>query len=214
MKSLRCLDAKRLQNFCIEKEIEWVFNPPTASHMGGIWERQIRTIRKVLCGVLKNCRLTDEILQTVFCEVESIVNNRPLTKVSDDVNDLSTLTPNHFLMFQDGPKPIPGVFNQSDMLKKRWRYVQHLSNQFWKRWIREYLPQLQRRSKWLEKERNVKVGDLVLICDENTPRSLWPLGLVVETSLGRYNMVRSVKVRTKSNIFTRPITKIVMLEEC
>ena len=60
----------------------------------------------------------------------------------------------------------------------------------------------------------MKVGDLVLICDENTPRSLWPLGLVVETSLGRDNMVRSVKVRTKSNIFTRPITKIVMLEEC
>ena len=69
-------------------EIEWVFNPPLASHHGGAWERMIRTVRIILVALLyiySNTRLTDEILHTVFCEVECIVNSRPITKCSDDV---------------------------------------------------------------------------------------------------------------------------------
>ena len=60
---------------------------------------------------------------------------------------------------------------------------------------------------------NVKNGDVVLICDENTPRSLWPLGLVIEAKQSRDGLVRSVKVRTQSNVLVRPVTKVVMLEE-
>ena len=91
---MKNLDGGRIQAYGVQNEIEWSFNPPHASHMGGIWERLIRTVRKVLTGLLKDCRLTDEILETLFCEAESIVNNHPLTKMSDDVNDMTTLRPN------------------------------------------------------------------------------------------------------------------------
>ena len=60
--------------FFLQKEIRWRFNPPHASHMSGAWERPIRTVRKVLSGLLKEQVLDDEGLQTLLCEVESTIN--------------------------------------------------------------------------------------------------------------------------------------------
>ena len=77
-------DDGKVKGHLLQKEIKWEFNPPAASHMGGIWERQIRTVRKVLNVILKEQTLDDERLSTLFCEVESIVNGRPLTVLSDD----------------------------------------------------------------------------------------------------------------------------------
>ena len=67
--------------------IEWNRNVPTASHMGGVWERQIRTVRGVLSSILRShTRLLDnESFCTLMAEVEAIVNSRPLTL--EDVND-------------------------------------------------------------------------------------------------------------------------------
>ena len=180
--------------------------------MGGIWERMIRTVRKVMTAIMKGCRLTDEVLETVFCEAESIVNSRPLTKVSEDVNDMSALTPNHLLLLREGPKLIPGTYRKEDMYRKRWRFIQHLADQFWRRWIKEYVPTLQRRTKWMDEKSNLKKGDLVLICDECTPRNVWPMGLVVEANVGRDGLTRSVRIKTKSTELVRPITKVVLLE--
>ena len=87
-----------------------------------------------------------------------------------------------------------------------------MADQFWRKWLKEYLPELQRRHKWLESRKNVKPGDLVLIVDENTPRSLWPLGIIVDVKYSRDGLVRTVRVRTKSTVLTRPVTKIVLLE--
>ena len=99
------------------------------------------------------------------------------------------------------------------MYRRRWKYVQFLANQFWKRWLLEYVPELQRRQKWCTKTDNVKVNDLVLLVNESTPRGLWPLGLVVEVNKGCDGLVRAVKVKTKSTTLLRPITKVVLLEE-
>ena len=105
-----------------------------------------------------------------------------------------------------------GISLPNDVFRARWRYVQYLTNLFWSKWTREYLPQLHRRSKWLMACRNVRVGDLMLIMDEHTPRSLWPLGLVIDVNVGRDGLVRSVRLKTKSTELVRPVTKIVFLE--
>ena len=206
------LDFKKIEAYGVEQNMEWKFNPPHASHMGGVWERMIRSIRRVLSAVLKNVRLTDEILVTLMAEVESIINGRPLTKLSEDPNDPTPLTPNHLLMLRGGPAPVPGKFSDADQYRKRWRFVQHLSNQFWSRWVKEYLPELQRRVKWQDAQTNLKVGDLVLLVDENVPRRLWPLGLIIQVHPGRDGLVRSVRVKTKSTTLVRPVTKVVSLE--
>ena len=146
------------------------------------WERMIRTVRRVLLSLLSSSpRMTDEILQTVMCEAESSVNSRPFTKSSEDINDDTPLSPNHLLLFRENSSMPWGIFHNSDTYRKHWRHVQHLSTQFWKRWIHEYLPELQRRQKWNNPLSNVKVGDLVLMLNESSPRGSWPLGLVIET---------------------------------
>ena len=213
-KAFREVNQAIVHDFAVSSNIEWKFNPPTGSHMGGIWERLIRSVRKVLLSLLLDTkqRLTDEILKTLFCEVESILNNRPITKLSSDPGDLTPLTPNHLLVMREGPRGPPGLFSETDMYRRRWRYIQHLTNQFWQRWVKEYLPELQRRQKWSKEKRNFKVNDLVLVCDEGTPRHLWPLALVEDVKEGRDGLVRSLRLKTKSTILVRPVTKVVLLE--
>lgn len=68
-----------------------MFNPPTE----GVWERLIRSVRKILSATLKLQTLDEEGLHTLLCEAEAIINSRPITKASSDPNDLEVLTPNH-----------------------------------------------------------------------------------------------------------------------
>ena len=201
-----------IMTYSAKTNVTWHFRPPSASHWGGIWERMIGIVRRIMPAILSNTRLTDEILETVFCEVESMINGRPLTKLNDSPDDLAPLTPNHLLLSQGNVSGPPWKFVEADMLRKRWRHVQHLANQFWRKWLRAYLPELQRRVKWTRECRNVAKHDLVIIADEMTPRNVWPLAIVKEVMTGRDGMVRSVKLRTTKNELVRPITKIVLLE--
>ena len=77
--------------------INWKFNPPSAPHHGGVWERLVRNFEHTFYAILDNRRLTDEILTTDFCLAEQSLNARPLVPASADATDLDALTPNHFL---------------------------------------------------------------------------------------------------------------------
>ncbi len=101
------------------------------------WERLIHLAKRVLSSTLRLQTLDDEGFHTILCEVEAILNSRPITKVSDDANDLKALTPNRILLLKSKLHLNPGLFCRDDLyMKRRWRQV-------WKRWLREYLPLLQ-----------------------------------------------------------------------
>lgn len=106
--ALQELDDTRLQNHLATKyNVDWITwrrNPPAASHMGGAWERQIRTIRSILKSLMHEFghAVDDESLRTLLTEVENIVNSRPLTFPSSDPQDLDPLTPNHILTNEVG----------------------------------------------------------------------------------------------------------------
>ena len=105
-----------------------------------------------------------------MCEVENIINSRPLTAVSNDVKDLQPLTPNMLLCLKEEQSLPPGTEDSFDVYSsKRWRRVQYLSNLFWKRWVKEYLPILQKRQKWTKFNPNFTDGDVVIIADDNLP---------------------------------------------
>ena len=192
----------------------WIFNPPAGSHHGGVWERQIRTIRSIARNLLKEQTLNEDCLQTFLCEIEAIVNNRPITKSSDDANDLEALTPNHLLLLKTKPNLPPGVFSKEDTYaRRRWRQVQYMTDLFWKRWLREYLPLLQERQKWLKPRRNFEVGDVALIVDDKAPRNSWPLGRVLEVIPDRKGFVRRLKIKTVTSTLDRPIDKLVLVLE-
>jgi hypothetical protein len=207
-------NQQKIHETLLQRNVKWVFNPPAGSHHGGVWERCIRSARKVMQSLIKEQTLHDEGLVTLMCEVEAILNGRPLTKVSDDPNDMEALTPNHLLLLQPGNNLPPGVFRKEDsLLHKRWRQVQYLANVFWRRWLKEYLPSLQERQKWGGVKRNFAVNDIVLVRDDNASRASWPLGRILEVYYNRRDgLVRSVKLKTKTSVLVRPIDKIVLLE--
>ena len=204
------LDVSMLQQFALSKGIEWIFNPPAASHFGGCWERCIRTFRKVW-RTMPTQRLDDEGLSTLFCEVESVLNSRPLTHVSDDNGNLEPLTPNHLPLLRGGGEGISGRFTDEQFSAKQWRRVQYLADQFWLRWRREYLPTLQRRQRWVAKSRNVEQGDVVLLIDEDVPRGHWRMGKVTQTFPSSDGLVRKVSLRTGGTVLTRPVHKLIVL---
>ena len=135
-----------------------------------------------------------------MCEVEAIMNGRPIAKVSDDARDPNALTPNHLLLAQSNPIFPPGVFTRSDVYsKRRWRQIQYLTDIFWKRWTREYLPLL--------------YICCMLLVDYSSPRNYWPMGRVLNVFPDKKGLVRSVRIQTKSSVFERPIDKLVLVLE-
>ena len=137
-----------IHNFLLQKQIKWIFNTPAASHHGGVWEHCIHSVQKILNSVIRQQTLDDESLTTFMCEVENIINSRPLTAVSNDVKDLQPLMPNMLLCLKEEQSLPPGTKDSFDVYSsKRWRRVQYLANLFWKRWVKKYLPILQKRQK-------------------------------------------------------------------
>ena len=207
--AFKSMNKDKVEAFLHDKGCEWHFNPPTASHFGGAWERLIRSVRRILRGVLRQQTITDEVLTTVLAEVESILNSRPLTEFSSDPKDKEPLTPNHLLLMKGGPST--PVYAETSYGRRRWLQVQYLASLFWKRWRREYLPLPQKRHKWNTPKENIRIGDLVLLADETTPRGKWPLGRVCNVFKSNDDKVRSVEVRIHNKVLKRPITKLCVV---
>ena len=157
--------------------------------------------------------LNDYTLQTVFTEVEAILNSRPLTRVSDDPDDLEPLTPNHFLLGRPSLKLITSTeYDIRSAPRQKWKQVQSISNQFWDRWSKEYLVTLTTRSKWFKTNVTPREGDLVMVLEKNLVRSQWTLGRINRAFKSDDGEVRKVEVKTRDGLYIRPMTKIAMLE--
>ena len=163
-------NQEKIYEFLLAKNIKWAFNPPAGSHHSGIWERCIRITHKVMKALLQDQPLDDEGLLTLLCEVESIINGPPLTKVSDDSRDTEALRPNHLLLLRSGPTLPPGAFVKDDsFFRRRWHHIQYLADVFWHHWMHEYLLALQERRKCNKASRNFALNDVVLVLYESTP---------------------------------------------
>ena len=212
-KQIAELNRTKIDDQMTQNHIIWEFNPPYASHRGGAWERMIRSCRTILKALAGEQLLTDEKLLTLVAEVEKIINDRPITTVSNDPNDPPALTPSMLLLMKNDKGLPQGLFNPRDVYAKRWwRQVQYLADVFWRRWIHEYLPSLQTRQKWQQPNRNIQKGDVVLVVDEKVPRGQWPLGRIIDVIEGRDGLVRSCMVKFRKTTLIKPITKLCPLE--
>ena len=197
--------------------ISWKKNPPVSSHMGGVWERMIKSIRNVLDAILKDhhARLNDESLHTLLVEAENIVNSRPLTLENLTDPDSEPLTANKLLTLKTKVvMPPPGVFQKEHIYcRKRWKAVQYMVNEFWDRWRKEYMVILQSRQKWSKTKRNFEVDDIVLVKEDKIPRNRWKIGRISELFQSGDGLIRSASVclsPCKTSLH-RPVTKLVLL---
>ena len=172
----------------------------------------IRSIRRILTALMTTQTLTDEILTTLMAEVEGIINSRPLVPVTMDSKNDEPLTPNHLLLLHGNPNLPPGLFEKGDCYgKRRWAQVQYLAEQFWSRWIGEFLPNLTLRQKWFKTINNLQVDDVVLLVESMQHRSKWLMGRVTAVFPDKKGKVRTVAVHTKNGTVVRPITKLCII---
>ncbi|XP_058817679.1 uncharacterized protein LOC131680988 [Topomyia yanbarensis] len=192
----------------------WTFIPPATPHMGGAWERLVRSVKQAIGSILDAPRKPDdETLETIVCEAEAMVNCRPLTYIPLESADQEALTPNHFLLGSStGVKVIPTEYvSTAATLRSSWKLAQHISNEFWKRWIKEYLSVITRRCKWFENPKDIQVGDLVLAVG-GVARNQWIRGRIVKVINGRDGKVRQALVQTTTGVLRRSVVQLAVLD--
>ena len=145
-------------------------------------------------------------------QVEAILNSRPLVPLSNDPNDLEPLTPGHFLI-GEALTTIPQVDVTSDKINRLSHYhrLQKLVQHFWRRWQSEVLANLQPRTKWKAGDPPVKVGDLVLLREENLPPMCWQLGRIIALFPGEDKVSRVAEVKTRHGSVRMAIRKLAKL---
>ncbi|XP_002741737.1 uncharacterized protein LOC100368009, partial [Saccoglossus kowalevskii] len=176
-----------------DKGIDWVFIPKRAPNYGGFYERLIGMTKNCLKKVIGHALVTKDELSTITCEIEAILNDRPLTHTSTNIADAQPLTPAHLLhgrLLTPLPQPIVDIDQISDLdfvpvsrteLTKRTEYLARLYQRFWQRWHKEYVLSLRERHRQnmnKNTENHIKIGDIVLVHNDNKKRLLWNLAVV------------------------------------
>nr|XP_049467020.1 uncharacterized protein LOC120956181 [Anopheles coluzzii] len=189
----------------------WNFNPPSATHMGGVWERMVRSVKEGMSALDDGRTINDETLLTTLAEVEFLINTRPLV-YQPQVSDSEALTPNHFLLrHSSGLKQhMRSCPDLSDALKSSYQRSMVLADGILERWLMEYFPTLNRRTKWRAENPSLRVGDLVFIAEGH--RKDWTRAQVEEVFTGSDGKVRQAIVRTaQCKRVKRPVAKLAKL---
>lgn len=191
-------------------ETTWHFIPPRSPHFGGLWEAGVKSFKHHFTRVIGEKILTYEELTIFATEVEGILNSRPLTSISSDPNDLIALTPAHFLIGDSITNmPEHNLLNLPSNRLSSWQQMQQMKQHFWVRWNKEYLHELTMRKKWHKGiNKNLEIGQLVTVRDENAPPMRWTLGRVIAIHPGKDNIVRVVTIKTMNGEYKRSVKNL------
>lgn len=194
--------------------INFHFIPAYSPHFGGLHEAGVKSTKYHLKRVLGDCKLTYEELNTLLVQIEAILNSRPITPLTSDANDMMPLTPGHFLVGRPLTSlPTPNYEDHSTHYLTRFQRIEQLRQHFWTRWSKEYVSELQLRTKWRTGESTLRMGSLVLIKDDNLPPLKWRLGRITAIFPGTDGIVRVAEVKTSTGSCRRAFSKICPLPE-
>ena len=209
-----------VRTYLNNRRIEWRFNLERAPWWGGFFERIVGCVKQCLKKTLAKARLSQEELATVLVEVECTLNSRPLTYEYNEIGE-EVLTPSH-LMFGGRINPLPDLVDEPEEAtggreySARFKYLSTRLENFWNRWIKEFLTREFHRNKGREPITAPEVGDVVLVEDENSKRCEWKMGIIVELVKGRDSIVRGAKLKLVSKgrpmYLSRPVQKLYPLE--
>lgn len=202
-----------IDNQLARSGIEWSFNPPLAPHFGGLWEAGVKSMKNHLYKNFSGESFTFEEMSTVLCSIEMCMNARLLCPLSADIDSVDALTPQHFLTSDTLTEELDGRDFRETPIKylSRWEKLKKAHQEVCFRYKNEYLSRMNQRPKNYSESRNFEVGQLVLLQDESSHCSSWPLGRIVITHPGKDGLVRVVSVQTRSGIKKRPIVKVYPL---
>lgn len=202
------------QGECNGMRVRWRFIAPRAPHQGGLWEAAVRSMKFHLYRVIGKQILNTEEWQTLLAQISAVLNSRPLMPISEDVEDLEYLTPQHLLTGGNAAMPVGHrLAEEPEALRNRYHLLQALLQGFWRRWQAEYVQSLQVRQKWTQQRRNIQVGDLVLLVEDDLAPSFWRTGRVQKVLPGPDGLVRNVRLKVvgAKKPWIRCVQKLVLL---
>ncbi|XP_058122817.1 uncharacterized protein LOC131264550 [Anopheles coustani] len=139
--------------------------------------------------------------------------DRPLTYIPLDDEEAAPITPNHILLgSSNGEKPRVTLDDSPSAVRSSWEAAQRNADHFWKLWVRDYLPILNRRTKWFHPVRPISEGDIVIIADKTAPRNQCLKGEVIKVAPARDGQVRRATVQTTAGVYERPASKLAILD--
>ncbi|XP_076660338.1 uncharacterized protein LOC143363666 [Halictus rubicundus] len=201
-----------VNHFITDKGISWHFMPALSPHFGGLWEAAVKSLKHHLKRVVGDELFTYEQFATFVTEIEAILNSRPLTPLSSDPNDPLSLTPGHFLIGTTITSVPEADFTASPNNRlSNWQHIQKVKQDFWKRWSKEYIQQLNVRAKWVKGSHDIKEGTVVILKDDRLPPLQWNLGRVLKIHPGTDDIIRAVTVQTSNGIYKRNVKQLAPL---
>ncbi|XP_071580238.1 uncharacterized protein [Temnothorax nylanderi] len=210
-------EAKNIERASGEIGITWHFIPAHSPHFGGLWEAGVKSTKHHLRRIAGNAVLTFEEFYTFLTQIEALLNSRPLIPMSSDPNDLTPITPAHFLIGRTLTSVAdPTLMHLPESKLSRWQLVQKLQQHFWQRWNKEYISELQQRTKMTKSAEPIKEGTLVVIKEDNLPPFKWKLGRIISIHPGKDEVARVATVKTATGATKITTAKLCPLpqEEC
>ena len=205
---------KRVKKAIVADGTHWKFIAPASPHQGGVYERLVGLMKSPFKKTFAKTTYTFEQFKTNIAECEAVVNSRPLGFLSEHPNDMLPITPAMLVLGYS-----PSQFVDSSDLKNdprtaggRWKDRLKARDQFYERFLKDYLLALNEKEKWTSLQKNLKIGDVVLIQHDNLPRLVWPQAIIVEIYPGRDNNIRTVLLKTARGYVRRSIQRIIPLE--
>ncbi|XP_072377951.1 uncharacterized protein [Diabrotica undecimpunctata] len=201
-----------IHNYAIDYNINWHFIPPYAPNFGGLWEAAVKSMKHHLKRVLLDKKLIYEDFNSLLIQIKGVLNSRPMFALSNDPTDLTPLTPSHFLI----GRPITTI-PDTDLSTitigrlSNYKTIRHMYQQFWNRYVKEYVSQLQQQYKWKESSSHLKIGTLVLIRSYQQPPCRWPLGRIINLHFGKDKLSRVAEVKTNNKTVIRSVRHLCPL---
>lgn len=210
------LENELFQHSMQEKRIKWHFQPPYAPHFGGVWERLIKDVKRALEGSVGKFPIPRLALESALAQIESNMNDRPLTDVPVTPEDLEPLTPNLLI---NGYSNHPFMSNHDitidDLVSKKYvRCAKAVVQAYMKRWTQEVLPQIARHRTTGKQKIQLKENDVVIYVDPTKVPSEWKRGVIDRVYKGKDNKVRVADVRLSNGeiIERRAVSRLAKLD--
>jgi hypothetical protein len=201
-----------VKQYCANKMIKWNFTTPRSPSAGGIYESGIKLMKHHLKRIITRS-YTYEQFYTILCKIEAVLNSRPITPMSNDPEDFRTLTPGHFLIGRPLTSLPQENHHSNQNLTAHWKGLQQIQQKFWQLWYQDYLHLLQTRPSGFREVKQFKIGQLVLVKEDNLPPMQWLLGRVVKLFPGKDKVVRNVQIKTQHGEKERNIRQLCPFPE-
>ena len=204
------LDWAELKKFGHEHSMEWSFSPADSKWYNGSTEALVKTIKRALEVTIGQQVFTFSEFLTIMYEASELANERPIGRKPTHPDDGTYLCPNDLLMGRSSTNIPQGPFSDKVNPADRFRFIQTVINNFWKRWSREVFPSLVIQPKWHVERRNVMIGDVVLLQDSNVVRGEWKMGIISEITASKDGLIRRVNVTYKRDSTSYTVSRAVL----